>query len=209
MNRYTDFLRIATLPMPIAWGDRNANIAFVEQALSSLPEKTDIVVLPELFTTGYSDDPETMAELAERNTGDTVNTLRRWASRYGCAFAGSFLASTPPHYYNRGFIIEPNGDETFYDKRHLFSLSNEARMFAPGTTPPPVVRFRGWNISLIVCYDLRFPVWCRSRHNSYDLLLVVANWPKARGYAFEHLLIARAIENQCAVVGANRGGSDA
>ncbi len=209
MNRYTDFLRIATLPMPIAWGDSNANIAFVEQALSSLPEKTDIVVLPELFTTGYSDDPETMAELAERNTGDTVNTLRRWASRYGCAFAGSFLASTPPHYYNRGFIIEPNGDETFYDKRHLFSLSNEARMFAPGTTPPPVVRFRGWNISLIVCYDLRFPVWCRSRHNSYDLLLVVANWPKARGYAFEHLLIARAIENQCAVVGANRGGSDA
>lgn len=199
---------MATLPLPIVAADKQANIAAVEAALEKLPEGTDVVVLPELFSTGYSGDAGLMASLAERNTGDTVDTIREWARRTGAAFAGSFLASTHPHLYNRGFFIEPCGDETFYDKHHLFSLSSEARVFAPGHERVPVVRFRGWNVALIVCYDLRFPVWCRSRHGEYDLLLVCANWPRARAYAWEHLLIARAIENQCCLVGANRGGED-
>lgn len=201
-------LRVAALPLTIEWADKDANIAAVEKALEKLPAGTDVIVLPELFSTGYSDDPDVLAALAERNTGATVDKIKEWAARTGAAIAGSYLASTHPKIYNRGFFIEPSGEETFYDKRHLFSLSKEAQLFAPGDERPRIVRFRGWNISLIVCYDLRFPVWCRCRQGEYDLLLVTANWPKARGYAWEHLLIARAIENQCCVVGANRGGSD-
>ncbi len=201
-------LRVAALPLAIEWADKEANIAAVEKALEKLPAGTDVIVLPELFSTGYSDDPDVLAALAERNTGATVDKIKEWAARTGAAIAGSYLASTHPKIYNRGFFIEPSGEETFYDKRHLFSLSKEAQLFAPGDERPRIVRFRGWNISLIVCYDLRFPVWCRCRQGEYDLLLVTANWPKARGYAWEHLLIARAIENQCCVVGANRGGSD-
>lgn len=201
-------LRVAALPLAIEWADKDANIAAVEKALEKLPAGTDVIVLPELFSTGYSDDPDVLAALAERNTGATVDKIKEWAARTGAAVAGSYLASTHPKIYNRGFFIEPSGEETFYDKRHLFSLSKEAQLFAPGDERPRIVRFRGWNISLIVCYDLRFPVWCRCRQGEYDLLLVTANWPKARGYAWEHLLIARAIENQCCVVGANRGGSD-
>lgn len=208
MNTITDRLRVASLPLDITWGDKTANFRVVESAMEHLPAGTDIVVLPELFSTGYSDDPEAAASMAETNGGDTVEWLRQLARRHECAFAGSFLARTANRLYNRGFFIEPNGDETFYDKRHLFSLSSEARIFTAGARRPPVVRFRGWNIAMIVCYDLRFPVWCRCRRSAYDLLLVVSNWPQARGYAYEHLLIARAIENQCAVVGANRGGED-
>ena len=208
MNKLTDHFRVAVLPLAIQWADKEANMKAVEKAFGELPAGTDLVVLPELFSTGYSDDPDLMREMAERNTGPTIDFVKRLAREHGVAVAGSFLAVTPPHLYNRAFLIEPSGDETYYDKRHLFSLSSEAKVMRPGTEPPKVVRFRGWNIALIVCYDLRFPVWCRTRHNHYDMLVVPANWPKARGYAWEHLLIARAIENQCCVVGADRGGRD-
>lgn len=208
MNTLTDHLRIAALPLDIKWADKEANLAAVEQAMKSLPRGTDIVVLPELFSTGFTDDEELLRELAETNTGKTIERLKSLAAQYSVAFAGSFAARTAPHVYNRGFFIEPSGEETFYDKRHLFSLSSEIKVFEKGRDPLKIVRFRGWNIALIVCYDLRFPVWCRTRRNHYDLLVVVANWPQARAYAFEHLLIARAIENQCCVVGANRSGKD-
>ncbi len=208
MNKLTDHMRIAILPLDIKTGDKDANMEAVAEAFGKLPEKTDIVVLPELFSTGYSDNAGLMAELAERNTGATIDFIKELARKHLCAIAGSFLASTHPHLYNRAFFIEPNGEETFYDKRHLFSVSSEAKILHRGTQLPKTVRFRGWNIATIVCYDLRFPVWCRNRHNGYDMLIAVANWPKVRGYAWEHLLMARAIENQCCVVGADRGGSD-
>lgn len=209
MNNLTNNLRVTALPLDIKWADKEANLKAVEEAMALIPQGTDIVVLPELFSTGYADDPEAMTAMAERNTGETVDRLKALSQKYSVAIAGSFLASTPPGVYNRGFIIEPNGDETFYDKRHLFSISAESKILRQGAEQPKVVRFRGWNIALVVCYDLRFPVWCRNRNNNYDLLIVTANWPQARGYAFEHLLIARAIENQCYVVGADRGGTDA
>ncbi len=208
MSRYNDILRIATLPLSIEWAQKQANLDAVSRAFEQLPEGTDLVVLPELFSTGFDDDETLMREMAERNTQSTIDFLKALADRYSVAIAGTYLASTPPKIYNRAFFIEPGGDETFYDKRHLFSLSAEKRMLAPGDNHIPVVRFRGWNIAMIVCYDLRFPVWSRNRSNAYDMLLVPANWPTVRGYAWEHLLIARAIENQCCVVGANRGGSD-
>lgn len=208
MNHFTDHIRVAALPLDIKWADKQANLDAVRRSFEKLPAGTDIVVLPELFSTGFADDEALLRDMAERNTQETIDFIKELARDYSVAIAGSYLASTPPKIYNRGFLIEPNGDETFYDKRHLFSLSREAQIFARGDSVLPVVRFRGWNIAMIVCYDLRFPVWCRCRNSSYDLLLVVANWPRARAYAWEHLLIARAIENQCCVVGANRGGRD-
>lgn len=208
MNSITDRLRVAVLPMDIALEDKEANFNAVERALDSLPEGTDIVVLPELFTTGYVDSEESLRALAERNTQATVDRVHGWADTHGCAFCGSFLSFTPPKLYNRAFFIEPNGDETFYDKAHLFSVSKEAELFSAGTALPPAIRFRGWNVSMVVCYDLRFPAWCRNTGLRYDIMLIPAEWPQAREYAWTHLLIARAIENQAAYVGGDRAGVD-
>ena len=196
------------LPLDIVWADREANLRALGDALDRIPAGVDLVVLPELFTTGFINDPALLTSLPETNNGETMEAVRRLAARHNCALAGSFLAKTAHQVFNRGFFIEPSGDETFYDKRHLFSLSSEAKVYTPGTRPMPVVRFRGWNIAMIVCYDLRFPVWCRNKEQEYDALIVPANWASARGYAWRQLLIARAIENQAYVVGANRGGSD-
>lgn len=199
---------IAALPLDIALADKEANLRALDEAMEKLPAGTDIVVLPELFSTGYSDDAEQTALLAEDNDGPTMQHLRSLASRHIVGIAGSYIAKENGLFYNRAFLVEPSGETTFYDKHHLFSLSQESKIYAHGAKTVPTVRFRGWNIALAVCYDLRFPAWCRSINNSYDLILFPANWPQARAYAWEHLLIARAIENQAAVVGANRGGSD-
>jgi len=208
MNWLTDNFRVAVLPLATQLADKETNLEAVAAAFGHLPEECDMVVLPELFSTGFSDDPDLMREMAERNTGPTIDFVKRLAHEHGVAVAGTFLASTPPHLYNRAFVIEPSGEETFYDKRHLFSPGSEAAIMRAGTAPLPVVRFRGWNIAVAVCYDLRFPVWCRNRGMRYDMLVVPANWPSSRGYAWRQLLIARAIENQCCVVGADRGGKD-
>ena len=140
MNRLTDTLTVAALPLDIVWADKAANLSAVEAAMERLPYGTDVLVLPELFTTAYTDDPDLMRELAERNTGDTIERIRTLAARHGVAIAGSFAAWTPPHIYNRAFFIEPSGEETFYDKRHLFSLSSEAGVLVAFCVPAtPVV----------------------------------------------------------------------
>lgn len=208
MTPFNDRLRVAALPLDIKLTDKESNLRAVENAFTHLPAGVDIVVLPELFSTGYTDDEAAMRQVAERNTESTIDRLKALATKYSTAIAGSFAALTPPHIYNRAFFIEPSGDEYFYDKRHLFSVSTESNVFTAGDRPSPEIRFRGWNIALAVCYDIRFPVWCRNRYNACDLMLVCANWPQVRAYAWEHLLIARAIENQYCIVGANRGGSD-
>lgn len=201
-------LKVATYPMKIAWADPEENLRSVSAVMSQLPSGTDILVLPELFSTGFMQDIQVMTTLAESISGPTLTKLKELAGYYGTAIAGSFLCRVGDKIFNRGFFIEPSGEETFYDKRHLFSLSMEHKVFSSGSSLPPVVRFRGWNISLIVCYDLRFPVWCRNKRHCYDMMIVPANWPSSRGYAWQHLLIGRAIENQAVYVGANRGGSD-
>lgn len=201
-------LKVAAIAVDTAWCNPEANLSVLGRTLEMLEPDTDLVVLPELFSTGFVGDSAALAEVAQTNGGPTMKTVATLAARHNLAIAGSFTARTGHHVYNRGFFIEPSGDETFYDKHHLFSPSPEARLFTPGTGPMPVIRFRGWNISMIICYDLRFPVWSRNRSDAYDLLLVPANWPHARAYAWEHLLIARAIENQACVVGANRSGVD-
>jgi predicted amidohydrolase len=180
----------------------------VEALMSQLDTDTDVVVLPELFSTGYITDVELLSKCAEPLSGATMQFIRHIADKYNVAIAGSYLAIVSESYYNRGFFIEPSGEETIYDKRHLFSLSRESKIMDCGNTRPPIIRFRGWNISLIICYDLHFPVWCRNIKLAYDAMLVPANWPTIRSYAWKQLLIGRAIENQAYYIGANRIGED-
>lgn len=205
----TKDLKIAVYPQEIVWGNKAANIESVIQIMQKVHPQTDILVLPETFSTGFisTTDKEKVRALAERNTGKTIDTLKALAHAYGIALAGSFIADSGGLLFNRAFFIEPNGEETFADKKHLFTMAGEDKVFSHGTSRLKV-RFRGWNIAMIVCYDIRFPIWCRNRHNEYDLLLAVANWPKVRASAWELLLKARAIENLAYVAGVNCKGTD-
>ncbi len=206
MNRN---LNVVAIEDDIIWADKAANMAQLEQNLQLIPEDTDLVVLPEMFSTGFMTDKDAANKLAERNTESTIAELQRIAEQRRIAIAGSYLARTAGRLYNRAFFIEPSGDETYYDKHHLFRMGGERDIFSEGNAQAPTIRYRGWNIRLIVCYDLRFPVWCRnSEYNGYDLLIVAANWPKPRISAWHTLLAARAIENECYVCGVNRCGSD-
>ena len=200
-------LRVALIEDNVAWGDKYENLKQLGRNIQNVSEETDIVILPELFTTGFIVDQQA-AGLAERNTGDTIKYLKELSQYHTVAIAGSFLASTASQLYNRAFFLEPNDDETFYDKRHLFTMSGEHKVYNHGVTNAPIIRFRGMNIKMIVCYDLRFPVFCRNVNNEYDVLIVVANWPKVRLNAWKTLLQARAIENECYVCGVNRCGTD-
>lgn len=203
-------LKICAIPLDIAYADVENNLISTAHQLNQVEADTDIVVLPELFTTAFIPDAKNIAEKAETNSGHTVDSLRRWAQYFGFAIAGSFLATDGNgHYFNRAFFVEPMGDITFADKRHLFPLSAENTVYTPADSHQPIVRFRGWNIRIIVCYDLRFPVWTRNRQeNLYDLLLVPSNWPASRMKPYKLLLSARAIENQIYTIGCNRTGSD-
>ncbi len=201
-------LRVSLIEDAIISDDKQANIAQLKRNMQNVPEGTDLVVLPELFTTGFVNDRDKAMELAERNIDETLSAIHRLASDYQCAIAGSFLAHTAGQLYNRAFFVEPSGEETFYDKRHLFTFGGEDKVFKQGHSLSPIIRFRGFNIKMVVCYDLRFPVFCRNVKNDYDVLLVVANWPKARENAWRQLLYARAIENEAYVLGLNRCGTD-
>lgn len=203
-------MKVCSIPFDIVHGDVEANLVSAAHALHQVESDTDVVVLPELFTTSFVPDNETVAALAEANDGRTVEALRRWAEFFGFAIAGSFLACDGRgHYFNRGFFVEPSGDMAFYDKRHLFPLSTEDKVYTPGRGLPLRVRFRGWEFMLVLCFDVRFPVWTRNRPDAmYDVLLIPANWPHSRADQFKILLAARAVENQVYVVGANRSGKD-
>lgn len=204
----TSNLNVCLFPMPIAWGDKEANFRTLESAIDGVYPGTDLLILPEMFSTGFiTTDKESVRELAERNTGETVEFLQQIASRKGLAIAGSFIADTGGSLFNRAFFIESYGDAIFADKRHLFTMAGENKVFSRGDSRLKV-RYRGWNISMVVCYDIRFPVWCRNVGNEYDLLIAVANWPKARVDAWNQLLKARAIENLAYVCGVNCQGVD-
>ena len=201
-------LKVAAVPFDTLWADVSKNIDSASATLDRIEPGTDIVVFPELFTTGFIVDPQLLDEIAEPCDGRTMRWAAAMARKYNFAIAGSFLARHNGEYLNTAFFIEPSGKATFYDKRHLFCLSPEARLYGQGHNEMPVVSFRGWNVAMIICYDLRFPVWCRNDSQRYDIMLVPANWTTARGFAWHHLLVARAIENQTPWVGADRSGSD-
>lgn len=202
--------KIAAVPLRMVWADCEENLSNVAAIMDTIQPDTDLVVLPELFNTGFMQDEDVIRSLAETNSGRTMQTIAKLAASHNMAIAGSYLSIDNGYVFNRGFFVEPSGEQYFYDKRHLFSLSAEHKVFTAGKQLPASVRYRGWNIAMIVCYDLRFPAWCRNRNGSdpYDIMLVPANWPNSRGFAWRQLLSARAIENQAVYVGANREGSD-
>lgn len=201
-------LNVALLPMDIVWGDKEKNLETLATELDKIHPLTDLVILPEMFSTGFlTGDKEEIRPYAERNTGETVDYLKSLARKHNVALAGSFIADSGGSLYNRAFVIEPSGEETFADKRHLFTFAGEHKSFSQGFSRLQV-RYRGWNIAMIVCYDIRFPVWCRNVNNEYDLLIAVANWPKVRIDAWNKLLPARAIENLSYLCGVDCTGTD-
>lgn len=201
-------LKVAAVPFDIEWADVDKNLKNATEVLDGIEPDTDIVVFPELFTSGFIVDTQLLQEVAESCAGRTMQWASEMARKHNFAIAGSFLSLHEGRYLNTGFFVEPSGHCTFYDKHHLFCLSPEAKLYGEGHTEVPVVNFRGWNVAMVICYDLRFPVWCRNKEQRYDIMLVPANWPTARGYAWNHLIIARAIENQTPWVGADRSGTD-
>lgn len=215
MDNYYDVLpskdlKVALFPMPIVWNDKAANLDAVIDIMPRIYPQTDILVLPETFSTGFPAgmEREQVREMAERNTGATLSTLKALAKEYGIAICGSFVADSGGLLFNRAFFLEPNGEEHFADKRHLFTMAREQDVFRAGNERLNL-RYRGWNISMIVCYDVRFPAWCRSTAASpYDLLIAVANWPSQRVEAWNLLLKARAVENEAYVCGVDCSGTD-
>lgn len=201
----TNLLRISMIQSHIIWEDIEENICYYGELMRRLKGKTDLVVLPELFTTGLS---MRSSDLAEPNDGKTITAMKKYAKEYNFAITGSFMASDNGKYYNRAFFVTPDGQTYYYDKRHLFGMAGEHKSFSPGTTRT-IVDYHGWKICLMVCYDLRFPVWSRNVNNEYDLLIYVANWAESRKKVWKALLQARAIENMCFVCGVNRIGVDA
>lgn len=197
-------LRITMVQTDIVWEDKKENLRMLREKLQVLHGSTEIVVLPEMFSTGFSMNSR---ELAEPVSGETVRTLKNWADEFQIAICGSFICEEQEQYYNRAFFITPEGEEYYYDKRHLFRMGNERKHFSSGNNKR-IIRYRGWNICLLVCYDLRFPVWSRNVNNEYDLLIYVASWPQVRRLAWDTLLRARALENMCYVCGVNRTGTD-
>jgi predicted amidohydrolase len=198
-------LKISFIQSNIYWNDKNRNLEHYGRLLENLDGKSDLAVLPEMFSTGFSMNVQ---QLAETNADTTIQTIQKWAKAYNLAVCGSFLAKDQAgKFFNRGFFITPEGEHFFYDKRHLFRMGDENEWYTAGNKPL-IVKYKGWNIRLIICYDLRFPVWNRNCNNEYDLLICPANWPAVRSDNWKILLQARALENQCYVCGVNRIGED-
>jgi predicted amidohydrolase len=197
-------LFITLIQPDIVWEDKSANLQQYEQTIAGIGENKHVVVLPEMFSTGFSMAPE---RLAEPMNGPTVSWMARMAHQHRCILTGSLIIEEDGRYYNRLLWVQPDGSIGFYDKRHLFAYATEDEHYTPGDKRF-IVSVNGWRINMLICYDLRFPVWARNQGDEYDVLLYVANWPEARSLAWRTLLQARAIENQCYVVGVNRVGID-
>ena len=195
-------LRVALVQTAPAWHDSAANREHFGQMIDTIDDDVDLVVLPEMFSTGFT---MSSREMAETMTGETVAWLRDQAADRGVTMVGSVVIEDGS-YFNRMVWMPPDGQATVYDKRHLFRMAGEHEHYAAGQDRV-VVTLGAWRMCLSICYDLRFPVWLRCR-NDYDLMLCVANWPAARQSAWNTLLRARAVENQCYVVGVNRIGTD-
>jgi omega-amidase len=198
-------LKITLIQSDLCWENKEENFSMFSQKIKNITEPTDIIVLPEMFTTGFSMKPK---QLAENINGSTINWIKEQAHKKSCVITGSIICEENGNYYNRLIWIEADGKIQYYDKKHLFSMGEENKHYSAGNNTL-LVDYKGWKIKPLICYDLRFPVWSRnSLSNTYDLLIYVANWPERRAQAWKTLLPARAIENQCYVAGLNRIGND-
>lgn len=201
-------LNIAIVQSDLVWEDTRKNLAAFDRKLQHVEPVTDVVILPEMFNTGFSINPD---KIAEKPVGKAFRWLQKKADDLHCVITGSILTDLKGKYFNRLYWMMPDGKFKTYDKRHLFRLGKEWQVFSPGTEKL-IIELKGWKILPLICYDLRFPVWSKNRYidgsYEYDFLFYIANWPVARKYAWKNLLIARAIENQAYVAGVNRVGQD-
>jgi len=196
-------LKITYIQSEIVWQNKIANFDYFAKQIEIVGGTTDLIVLPEMFSTGFVMQPE---PLAEDFSGATLKWMKQTAQNHSIAVCGSIVFGAENNYYNRFLFVKPNSEVEFYDKRHLFRMAHEHEHYTAGNKFS-IINYKGWRIRPFVCYDLRFPVWSRNRSN-YDLMIYVANWPESRRMQWKHLLLARAIENQTYVVAVNRIGSD-
>jgi len=201
-------LKTTIIQSDIVWEDIDQNLDHYENKLNQIVDTPDLIVLPEMFNTGFTMNIEKCAEL---ENGKTISWLQKKASEKNCVIAGSLLVNEAGKYYNRLFWVSPDGNYETYDKRHLFRMGLEHHTMSQGLYKK-VVQLNDWKINLQICYDLRFPAWSKNNYDNdqydYDVLLYIANWPKVRSFAYKSLLLARAIENQSFVIWVNRVGND-
>ena len=200
-------LSFSIIQTNLFWEDKGANLANLAQKIMGIDQYTEIIVLPEMFNTGFSMQAEKYAETMD---GPTIDWMRRLAESKKAIITGSLIIKEDNQFFNRLIWMLPNGELGYYDKRHLFAYAGEDQHYTPGNKRL-IASVKGWKINLQICYDLRFPVWARQTKGEaaeYDVLLYVANWPEKRNHAWKTLLTARAIENQCVTIGVNRVGID-
>jgi len=196
-------MKIALIQSDLVWENPKANRIHFEEKINGIKESVDLIVLPEMFSTGFTMNPDKVAETMQ---GETLLWLQSLAKAKNVAITGSLIVEESGNFYNRMLFVFPSGEIQFYDKRHLFTLAGEDKVYTAGSQKL-IVNYLGWKICLMVCYDLRFPVFSRNVEN-YDLLLYVASWPEKRVNAWDALLKARAIENMSYTIGVNRIGID-
>jgi predicted amidohydrolase len=197
-------LTVTLIQTDLAWEDIDANLGRLARKIESIADPTDLVVLPEMFSTGFSMNAP---RLAEPMTGKAVAWLQRMAAAHSVTITGSLMIQDQGRYYNRLIWARPDGSMAYYDKKHLFRYAGEDKVFTAGARHATWL-LKEWRIRPFICYDLRFPVWTRNLSQAYDLALFVANWPARRSAHWQALLQARAIENQAYVIGVNRVGTD-
>ncbi|MBK0378852.1 amidohydrolase [Mucilaginibacter segetis] len=199
-----DNLKITVYQGYLFWENIDKNLQNISLRLSGIREKTNLIILPEMFNTGFTMNAE---KLAENMGGKTMQWMAKTASGFDSVVTGSLIIKESDHYYNRLIWMKPDGTYEHYDKRHLFALGKEHQTYTAGTDKL-IVELKGWKICAAICYDLRFPVWLRNVNEDYDLLMIVANWPEKRALHWRTLIPARAVENQSYVIGVNRVGHD-
>jgi len=217
-------MKVTLIQTHLFWEDCEKNLAHFTSLINSIKEESDLIILPEMFTTGFSMNPK---KVAEPSNGEALKWMKKKAKERNCVITGSVAVEENGNYYNRLFWVQPSGDFKIYDKRHLFRMAREDNHYTPGTKNITET-IKDWKIRPLICYDLRFPVWSRNTFTlsegsgrpavdggqgavgswEYDVLIYVANWPEVRNHPWKQLLIARAIENQCYVIGVNRIGKD-
>ncbi|WP_430410515.1 amidohydrolase [Kordia sp.] len=197
-------LKVALIQTNLVWEHPAENRKQLGEKIHAISEAVDLIVLPEMFTSGFTMNP---AHIAETMLGETLTWLKKLAKEKNTAITGSLVISEHGNHYNRSVFVLPSGNVETYDKRHTFTLAGEHEVYTAGTSKN-IITYKGWKICTLICYDLRFPVWARNVEN-YDILLYVANWPKPRINAWDALLKARAIENMSYCIGVNRVGLDA
>ncbi|WP_340199636.1 amidohydrolase [Ascidiimonas sp. W6] len=196
-------LTISLVQTSLFWHDRKANLAQLSKKINEMEVESDLIILPEMFTSGFTMEP---SQVADSMDGETIKWMREMASHKNAAMIGSIVIREGKNFYNRLLFVSPKGTILHYDKKHTFTLAGEDKIYEAGTTLE-IIEYKNWKICPLICYDLRFPVWSRNTSN-YDLLIYVANWPEPRINAWDALLKARAIENMAVCVGVNRIGED-